>query len=54
MGLSPQSELSHYGSNAKSLLVGICSLLKQALMLCLIVSVLVQSSDSFSVLWCNV
>ena len=55
MGLSPQSELSHCGSNAKSLfLVAICSLSKQAVMLCLIVSVLDQSSDSFSVLWYSV
>ena len=50
MGLSPQSELSRCGSNAKSLLVAICSLSQQAVMLCLIVSVLDQSSDSFSVL----
>lgn len=55
MRLSPQSELSHYGSNARFLfLVGICSLSEQIVMLCLIGSVLVQSSDSFSVLWYSV
>lgn len=51
MRLCLQCELPHYGSSARILfLVGICSLAKQPVVLCLIGSVLVHSGDSFLVL----
>lgn len=50
MRLSPQLKLSHYGSEGRFLFLVRVVLYESKWMLCLIGSILVHSSDSFSVL----